>query len=147
MSEIEIFHMYSPQIMELIVICQDMNQKEYESWKTETMETTPMEAIAFMEKIVMVVAAFRKVEKMKKKENEQPKNTGRERIYSFLVNFIKENGYAPSIREICAGSGLNSTSTVYNHLEMLEMMGKIKMKRNSSRAIKLVGYEFRKVEG
>ena len=81
------------------------------------------------------------------RETKHTTNTGRERIYSFLVKFIKENGYAPSIREICAGSGLNSTSTVYNHLEMLEMMGKIKMKRNSPRAIKLVGYEFRKVKG
>ena len=62
MSEIEIFHMYRPQIAELIVICQGMNQKEYESWKAETMKTTPMEAIAFMEKIVIVVAKFRRAE-------------------------------------------------------------------------------------
>ena len=62
MSEIEIFHMYRLQIAKLIVICQDMNQKEYESWKAETMKTTPMEAVAFMEKILMVVSAFKKVE-------------------------------------------------------------------------------------
>ena len=62
MSETDIFHMYKPQIAELIVICQGMNPKEYESWKTETMETTPMDAVAFMEKIFMVVSAFRKVE-------------------------------------------------------------------------------------
>lgn len=61
MSETDIFHMYRPQIAELIVICQGMNQKEYESWKIETMKTTPMDAIAFMEKMLMVVAAFRKV--------------------------------------------------------------------------------------
>ena len=61
MSEIEIFHMYRPQIAELIVICQGMSQKEYESWKIETMKTTPIEAVAFMEKIVKVVSAFRKV--------------------------------------------------------------------------------------
>ena len=60
MSETDIFHMYRPQIAELIVICQGMNQKEYESWMTETMKTTPMDAVAFMEKIVMVVSAFKK---------------------------------------------------------------------------------------
>lgn len=82
-------------------------------------------------------------------ENEikQGWGTGRKSVYKFLVEFIKENGYSPSIREICTGTGLSSTATVYNHLEMLEIMGKIEMKRKSPRSIKLVGYEFRKVEG
>ena len=79
------------------------------------------------------------------KETKHTTSTGRERIYNFLVKFIKENGYAPTVREICAGTGLSSTSTFYNHLEMLEMMGQIEMKRNATRAIKLAGYEFRKV--
>lgn len=82
------------------------------------------------------------------KENMVTKGTSRESVYSFLVHYIKENGFAPSVREISIGTGLRSTSTVYNHLKMLEMMGKIEMKRGSSpRAIKLVGYEFVKVEG
>ena len=62
MSELDIFHMYIPQITELIVTCKDMNQKQYEGWKAETMEATPMEAVGFMEKILMVVSSFRKVE-------------------------------------------------------------------------------------
>ena len=62
MSETDVFHMYIPQVAELIVICQDMNQEEYEGWKAETMEATPMEADAFMEKIIMIVTAFRKME-------------------------------------------------------------------------------------
>lgn len=82
------------------------------------------------------------------KQTRQPKGIGRESVYNFLVGYIMENGYAPSVREICTGTGLSSTSTVHNHLKMLEMMGKIEMKREcSSRAIKVVGYEFRKVEG
>lgn len=55
MSELDIFHMYIPQIAELIVICQNMNQKEYEDWKIETIKTIPIEAVVFMEKIFIVV--------------------------------------------------------------------------------------------
>lgn len=85
-------------------------------------------------------------EKVMDKENKVTKGTSRESVYGFLVHYIKENGFAPSVKEISIGTGLRSTCTVYNHLKMLEMMGKIEMKRNSPRAIKLVGYEFVKVE-
>lgn len=66
----------------------------------------------------------------------------RKRIYNFLIKYITENGYAPSIREICIAVGLKSTSTVHHHLSVLEDMGKIEMKQNQTRAIKVVGYEF-----
>ncbi|MCM1234745.1 MAG: HTH domain-containing protein [Ruminococcus flavefaciens] len=84
---------------------------------------------------------------MMEKSTKQTRGTGKERIYKFLIEFIKENGYAPSVREICARTGLSSTATVYNHLRILEMMGKIEIKQNSPRAIKLLDYEYRKVEG
>lgn len=70
----------------------------------------------------------------------------KERVYGFIVDFIKNNGFPPSVREIGAGCGLKSTSTVYDYLEMLEMMGKIEVKRKTTRGIRLVGYEFIKVE-
>lgn len=70
----------------------------------------------------------------------------RRKIYDFLIKFITENGYAPSVREICKAVGLNSTSTVYHHLLVLKNMGKIEIKRNQTRAIKVVGYEFVKAE-
>lgn len=60
MTGLDIFHMYRPQIIELAVICQDMNRKEYESWKAETMKATPMKAAGFMGKVIMIVSAFRK---------------------------------------------------------------------------------------
>ena len=78
--------------------------------------------------------------------NIQQKNKSRERIYSFLVDYIEKNGFAPSIREICTGTNLKSTSNVRSYLEKLEDEGRIEMKRYSPRAIKLVGYEYRKVE-
>lgn len=78
--------------------------------------------------------------------NKHIRETGRERVYNFIVEFIKKNGYAPSVREICVGTDLSSTSSVYTHLHKLEDEGKIEMKPNSPRAIKLVGYKLVKAE-
>ena len=74
------------------------------------------------------------------------RGTGRERVYNFIVDFIKKNGYAPSIREICSGTYLSSTASVRNHLLALEDEGKIRMKPNSPRAIKVIGFQFVKME-
>ena len=76
----------------------------------------------------------------------QTRGTRREQIYNFLVDFIKKNGYAPSVREICTGTNLSSTSSVYMHLLKLEDEGKIQMKRQSTRAIKVIGFQFVKME-
>jgi len=70
----------------------------------------------------------------------------RKKIYDFLVRFITENGYAPTVREICKGTELHSTSTVYHHLYTMERMGKIKMQKGKTRAISLTDYKFVKVE-
>ena len=78
--------------------------------------------------------------------NKYTRGTGRERVYNFIVEFIKKNGYAPSVREICVGTDLKSTASVYSHLLKLEDEGKIEMKKKSTRAIKVIGFEFRKME-
>lgn len=68
----------------------------------------------------------------------------RKKVYQFLVKYFKKNGYAPSIREICVGTNLNSTATVHYHLMELALKGKIEIKENCSRAIKLVGFKYTK---
>ena len=73
-----------------------------------------------------------------KKETKQTQIKTRERVYSFLVEFIKRNGYSPSVREICVGTDLKSTSSVYMHLLKLEDEGKIQMKKKSTRSIKVI---------
>ena len=35
----------------------------------------------------------------------------RERILEYITQFTRENGYSPSVREICEGVGLASTAT------------------------------------
>ena len=49
----------------------------------------------------------------------------REEILRFLTQFVAENGYAPSVREICAAVGLQSTATVHYHLGALREAGLI----------------------
>ena len=51
----------------------------------------------------------------------------REEILCFLTKFAAENGYAPSVREICAAVGLQSTATVHYHLNALRQDGLIEM--------------------
>ena len=79
------------------------------------------------------------------KEIGQTQITTKDMIYNFLIEFIKKNGYAPCLREICAGTYLSSTTSVHNHLLALEDEGKIKMKPNSPRAIKVMELKFVKM--
>lgn len=73
------------------------------------------------------------------------KRSGKEKVYDFIVEFIKKNGYPPSVREICQGTNMSSTSSVYACLLKLKDERKIEMKEKLTRAIKVVGFEFVKV--
>ena len=55
MSERDLYLMYQPQIAEMIVSCQQMTPEGYEQWKRETRDSTPDEAMGFMEKVFAVV--------------------------------------------------------------------------------------------
>ncbi|MGU8479037.1 LexA family protein [Clostridium perfringens] len=44
----------------------------------------------------------------------------REQIYKFLIDFIKDKGYQPTVREIAHAVNLNSFSSVYRHLEIIK---------------------------
>lgn len=68
----------------------------------------------------------------------------REQIYQFIIKYISENTYAPTIREIGKAVGLKSTSSVYNHLIRLEQEGRIEIKAGSPRAIRVIGFNFQK---
>lgn len=50
-------------------------------------------------------------------------NPREEQVLNFIREFSAENGYAPSIREICAGVGLRSTASVNYHLKNLQQRG------------------------
>ena len=61
----------------------------------------------------------------------------RERILEYIIQFTRENGYSPSVREICEGVGLASTATVHYHLGALREAGLIEMDDMKKRAITL----------
>lgn len=59
-------------------------------------------------------------------------------IYKSIKKYIKIHGYSPSIRDLKELCQYKSTSTVYNHLKILEKAGYIKMDKKTSRSIKIV---------
>ena len=62
-------------------------------------------------------------------------------VYEFIMRHVRENGYAPSIREICTALGLRSTSTVHYHLTALAKRGLIQWEGGKNRAIKVLGQQ------
>lgn len=67
-------------------------------------------------------------------------------IKEYLVKYIVENGYPPTVREIGNAVGLRSSSSVFNQLKTMEKEGVIEMKECQPRCIKLSGYRFVKAE-
>jgi len=61
----------------------------------------------------------------------------KELILEFIKNFTEINGYSPSIRDICKGVNLTSTSVVKKILDKLEKDGKIQKGEAIARGIKL----------
>lgn len=65
-----------------------------------------------------------------------PLNEKQEKVYGFLVKTLAE-GVPPSVREICANTGIKSTSTVHAILSTLEEEGYIVRNAKNSRSIKI----------
>ena len=63
--------------------------------------------------------------------------TREQAILDCIKNKIRENGFPPTVREICNEVGLRSTSTVHGYLASLEDLGVIKRDPSSSRAIEV----------
>ena len=61
------------------------------------------------------------------------------RILNYLVDYLKENTYQPSIREIGKRFGIKSTKTVSEHLQSLADKGYIERDASRSRGVKILG--------
>ena len=70
----------------------------------------------------------------------KPLTKSQQKIYDFLKD-RSQYGIPPSVREICAATGLKSTSTVHAHLKALENLGYISRDAGLNRAIHLEGCE------
>ena len=70
----------------------------------------------------------------------KPLTKCQQKIYDFLKD-RSQYGIPPSVREICAATGLKSTSTVHAHLKALENLGYISRDAGLNRAIHIEGCE------
>ena len=60
-----------------------------------------------------------------------------EKVYRFIMDFINENGYAPTVRDICKGCDIKSTATPYQIMNRLVERGLLKKTGNKNRAVSL----------
>lgn len=72
-------------------------------------------------------------EKLSKKQQE---------ILTYIKKQIRQQGYPPSVREICEAVKLRSTSSVHAHLASLEQKGYIRRDATKPRAIEILDDEF-----
>jgi len=65
--------------------------------------------------------------------------TSRQRqILEYIIEYEKEHGYPPTIREICEAFGISSPRGVSKHLEALEKKGYIERSKGRSRGIRIL---------
>ena len=67
------------------------------------------------------------------------------RVYEYIVDYIRDKGYPPAVRDICAGVGIRSTSTIHSHLQRLQNQGKIVYSSGKRRAITIPEQESNRV--
>ena len=63
------------------------------------------------------------------------------KILDFMKKEIKQKGYPPTVREVCAALGIKSTSTVHKDIATLEKEGYIRKDPSKPRALMLVDSE------
>jgi len=62
------------------------------------------------------------------------------RVYHYMIDFLAENTYQPSIREIAREFRIKSTKTVSDLLHALETKGYIEREESRSRGVRILGF-------
>ena len=73
-----------------------------------------------------------------RKKDPNSLNKREKNILKYIEKSLKNNGYPPSVREICKAVGLKSTATVHGYLNSLEEKGYIKKESQKGRTLKLL---------
>lgn len=60
-----------------------------------------------------------------------------ETIFEFMQKFIAENGYSPTVREVCEACDIKSTATAFTYIKQLAERGVINKVDNRNRAVSL----------
>lgn len=63
----------------------------------------------------------------------------RQKILEFVTSSTEENGYPPTVREICEAVGLRSPSTVHSHLKILQEHGYLEQNGRKTRTLSRPG--------
>ena len=61
-------------------------------------------------------------------------------ILNYLEDFIEENGFAPTYREIQAEMGLSSVSAVAEHVDNLVAKGAVRRTEGAARSLEVLDY-------
>jgi repressor LexA len=64
-----------------------------------------------------------------------------DQLLDFIKNYVANNGYPPTVREMCKAIKVSSTSTIFYYLNKLENSNKIKKNPNKNRALEVVADE------
>ena len=59
-------------------------------------------------------------------------------LLQFIRDYLNNNGYPPTVREMCKALKVSSTSTIFYYLNKLETSNKIKKNPNKNRALEIV---------
>ncbi len=60
-----------------------------------------------------------------------------EQLLNFIKEYVDENGFPPTVREMCHAINVSSTSTIAYYLSKLENNGDIKKNPNKNRALEI----------
>jgi repressor LexA len=70
----------------------------------------------------------------------EPLTVLEQQVYQFLIDFLADNSYQPSIREIGKRFRIKSTKTVSDLLHALEDKGYIERQESRSRGLRILGF-------
>lgn len=59
-------------------------------------------------------------------------------VYNFIKEFIEENSYSPSYRDIMSGLGLSSVSAVAEHVDNLVRLGALRKAPGAARSLEVI---------
>ncbi|MBE5734979.1 MAG: transcriptional repressor LexA [Clostridiales bacterium] len=74
------------------------------------------------------------------------KQNKEEQLLRFIKDYIKDNCYPPTVREMCHAIKVSSTSTISYYLDKLEKSNAIKKNPNKNRALEVVEEELTPVK-
>ena len=66
-------------------------------------------------------------------------------VLSYVNRYNEENGFPPTVRDICSALGIKSTATAYSYINRLREAGLLNKADKKQRAVSLVGSDIVKI--